>query len=80
MLIGGFDGWVAGWVLMVADRWGDGWVLILGRWVGSGGWLGLDEIGGWVGSGRRSGGRIIFGFAIVGLRFARCRFAAVDLG
>ena len=50
---------------MVADRWGDGWVLILGRWVGSG---------------RRSGGRIIFGFAIVGLRFARRRFAAVDLG
>uniref|UniRef100_A0A7N2MUE8 Oxidoreductase N-terminal domain-containing protein n=1 Tax=Quercus lobata TaxID=97700 RepID=A0A7N2MUE8_QUELO len=41
--------------------WGDGWVLILGRWIGSGGWLGLDEISGWVGSGRRSGGRIIFG-------------------
>ena len=37
--------------------WDDGWVLILGRWVGSGGWLGLDEIGldeigGWVRSGR----------------------------
>ena len=60
--------------------WSDGWVLILGRWVGSGGWLGLDEIGGWVGSGRRSGGRIIFGFATVGLHFACCRFAAVDLG
>ena len=28
LLIGGFNGWVAGWVLMVADRWGDGWVLI----------------------------------------------------
>ena len=41
------------------------WVLILGRWVGSG---------------KRSGGRIIFGFAIVGLRFACSRFATVDLG
>ena len=60
--------------------WGDGWVLILGRWVGSGGWLGLDEIDGWVGSSRWSGGRIIFGFATMGLRFARRRFAAVDLG
>ena len=60
--------------------WGDGWVLILGRWVGSGGWLSLDEIGGWVGSGRRNGGQIIFGFATVGLRFAHSRFAAVDLG
>ena len=59
--------------------WSDGWVLILGRWVGNGGRLGLDEIGGWVGSGRRSGGWIIFGFATVGLRFARHRFAAVDL-
>ena len=64
--------------------WSDGWVLILGRWVGSGGWLGLDEIGldeigGWVRSGRQSGGRIIFGFATVGLRFARRRFAALDL-
>ena len=29
--------------------WGDGWVLILGRWVGSGGWLGLDEISGSLG-------------------------------
>ena len=52
--------------------WGDGWVLILGRWVGSSGWLALDEIGldeicGWVGSGRQSGGQIIFGFATVGL-------------
>ena len=28
LLISGFDGWVAGWVLMVANRWGDGWVLI----------------------------------------------------
>ena len=28
LLIRGFDGWVAGWVLMVADQWGDGWVLI----------------------------------------------------
>ena len=55
--------------------WSDGWVLILGRWVGSGGWLGLDEIGGWVGSGRR----IIFGFATMGLCFAHCRFVAVDL-
>ena len=80
LLIGGFDGWVAGWVLMVANRWGDGWVLILGRWVGSGGWLGLDEIGGWVGSGRRSGGQIIFRFATVGLRFAHRRFAIMDLG
>ena len=60
--------------------WSDGWVLILGRWVGSGGWLGLDEIGGWVGSGRRSGGQIIFGFATVGLHFARRRFAIMDLG
>ena len=40
----------------------------------------MDEIGGWVGSGRRSGGWIIFGFAIVGLRFSRRRFATVDLG
>ena len=65
---------------MVVDQWGDGWVLILGRWVGSGGWLGLDEIDGWVGSSRWSGGRIIFGFATMGLRFARRRFATVDLG
>ena len=43
----------------------------MGRWVGSGGWLGLDEIGGWVGSGRWRGSRIIFEFAIVGVRFAR---------
>ena len=41
--------------------------------------IGLDEIGGWVRSGRQSGGRIIFGFATVGLRFARRRFAALDL-
>ena len=68
------------WLLGCMWWWVDGWVLILGRWVGSGGWLGLDEIGGWVGSGRRSGGRIIFGFATVGLHFACCRFAAVDLG
>nr|POE89526.1 glutathione transferase gst 23 [Quercus suber] len=52
-------------------------------WVGSGGWLGLDEIGldeigGWVRSGKRNGGRIIFGFATVGLRFAHHRFATVD--
>ena len=67
------------WLLGCMWWWVDGWVLIFGRWVGSGGWLGLDEIGGWVGSGRWSGGRIIFGFATVGLCFAHCRFVAVDL-